>query len=358
MRGPDPETAPVNPIEKVVRTVDHAQQHQPVLGFLFGVNKKYGDDRAGQLAALLTYYGFLTVFPLLLLFVTIIGIVAGSDPHLAHRIEHSVFSEFPVIGSGSGKNSLANNIHALHRNSVIGLVIGILGLVWGSQGASETGQFAMAQVWNIPGVHRPNYWTRLARASLFMVVLGLFAIVSFGLSGIAGWGDHSIGIRIGGIVGSLVVNGLSYLIGFRVLTPKQIGTRQLVPGAMVGAVFWTVLQNVGTELVEHQLRGSSQVYGSFALVLGLIAWMYLTLNLTMYAAEANVVLARRLWPRSMMQPPLTRADEEVLSAIAKQEERRPEQTVHVAFDRAEPAPSDPVPEEASSDPASDEAPIA
>ncbi len=329
----------MNGIERALRRVDGFQQHNRIAGFLFGVNKKYGDDRAGQLAALLAYYGFLTIFPLLLLFVTIMAMVAGGDPALAHRIEHSVFAQFPVIGSGSSSThglSLADSIHALHEHSALGLVLGILGLLWGSQGVSQTGQFAMAQVWNVPGVERPNYWARFARTWIFLGVLGIFVVLSFALAGVASWGQHPLLIHVGGVVGSLVVNAIAYLLAFRVLTPKQVATRSLVPGVLIGATFWTVLQNVGTEIVEHQLRGASQVYGAFAVVLGLIAWIYLAMNLTMYAAEANVVLARRLWPRSMLQPPLTAADERVLAAIAKQETRRPEQRVDVGFDPPQP----------------------
>jgi uncharacterized BrkB/YihY/UPF0761 family membrane protein len=111
-----------------------------------------------------------------------------------------------------------------------------------------------------------------------------------------------------------------------------VGTKELIPGAVAGGVVWTVLQNLGTALVEHQLRNSSQVYGTFAVVLGLIAWIYLGANLTVYAAECNVVWSRRLWPRSMVQPPLTEADQKVLAAIAEQGRRRPEQTVSVSFD--------------------------
>jgi YihY family inner membrane protein len=335
MRAPATTLPLVNAIQRALHAADRLQRTHRVLGFLFAVNKKYGDDRAGQLAALLTYYSFLTIFPLLLLFVTIVGMVAGSDPSLAHRLEHSVFSQFPVIGSGSKHQlSLASSIHALHRNSAIGLAVGILGLLWGSQGASQTGQFAMAQVWNIPGVERPNYWARFARTWILLVLLGVFVIVSFALAGVASWGQHSVAVRIGGVAGSLVVNGLNYVLAFRALTPKQVATRRLVPGALVGAVMWTVLQNVGTELVEHQLRGASQVYGAFALVLGLIAWIYLAMNMTMYSVEANVVLARGLWPRSLVQPPLTEADEAVLTAIAKQEARRPGQRVTVEFEPA------------------------
>jgi YihY family inner membrane protein len=324
----------MNPIERAVRGVDRLQQGNRVLGFLFGVNKKYGDDRGGQLAALIAYYGFLSLFPLLLLLFTVLGIVAGGSSSIAKHIEGSALAQFPVIGSSSNHASLGSSIKALHRNSAFGLVVGIVGLAWGSQGASQVGQYAMAEVWNVPNVVRPNFWSRLARTGLLMATLGLFLVLSSALAAIGTWGHHGVWLRVGGIAGSLVVNGALYATAFRVLTPKQIPTRRLLPGAAVGAVAWTILQNLGTALVEHQLRNTSQVYGTFAAVLGLIAWIYLGANITVYAAELNVVWARRLWPRSMVQPPLTPADERVLAAIAEQGRRRPEQTVQVQFGEA------------------------
>jgi YihY family inner membrane protein len=317
----------VSQLREALRFVDRHQQRSPVLGFVYGVVKKYGDDRGGQLSALVAYYGFLSLFPLLLVLVTVLGIVAGSSSSLTHRVEHSALAQFPVIGS-----DLIGNIHALHRNSVVGLVVGIVLLLWGSQGASQVGQFAMAQLWNIPGVDRPSFLSRLKRTSALLAVIGVFLILGSALAALASSGAHSPLVRVGGEVGSLLVNGVLYLLAFRVLTPKQIRFKDLVPGALVGAVAWTALQVGGTLLIDHQLRNTNQVYGTFAIVLGLIGWIYLGAMVTMYAAEANVVLARRLWPRALVQPPLTAADREVLAAIAGQDVRKPGQRVSVHFE--------------------------
>ncbi len=319
----------MNRLERLLRRVDRLQQSNRALGFVFGVVKKYGDDRGGQLAALLTYYGFLSLFPLLLLLVTVLGIVAGGSSSIAKHIEDSALSQFPLIGSNG---SLSTNIHALHEASAAGLAVGIAGLLWGSQGASQIGQFAMAEVWNIPDLVRPNFWARLTRTGILIAMLGLFLVVSSGLAAIATLGHHAAWLRVVGVVGSLAANGALFLSAFRILTPKQISTRGLIPGALLGAFVWTVLLSIGTALVEHQLRHTSQIYGTFAIVLGLLAWLYLGANVTMYAAEINVVWARRLWPRSMVQPPLTDADERVLAALAKQGRRRPELRVEVDFD--------------------------
>src|SRR5258707_4808091 len=130
---------------------------------------------------------------------------------------------------------------------------------------------------------------------------------------------------------ALAANIGMYFIAFRVLTPKVVPTRKLVPGAVAAGAGWTVLQAVGAYLLHHFLRGDS-VYGVFATVLGLLAWIYLAVEITLYGAEINVVLARQLWPRSIVQPPLTEADRAVLAAQARPNQRRDDQHVEVSFD--------------------------
>jgi YihY family inner membrane protein len=317
----------MNPIERVARRIDRAQQGFTPAAFVFGVVKKFGDDRAGSLAALIAYYGFLSLFPLLLLLFTILGIVAHHNQAFANSVEHSALSQFPVIG-----NQLKTNIHALHRNSALGLTVGILGLLWGSQAAIQAAQYAMAEVWNVPGVVRPSFWARLVRTLVMMVTLGVFLLLSTAAAGFASFtGKEPQLAQAGSVVLSLALNVLLYVVAFRVLTPKQIGHRGLVPGAVLGGIGWTALQYTGTLLLDHTLRHTSQVYGFFAIVLGLVAWIYLGAQMTLYVAEVNVVKARHLWPRGMVQPPLTEADRRVLAAISKQGERRPEQHVSVRF---------------------------
>jgi inner membrane protein YhjD len=321
-------------IERIARRIDQAQQRFGPAAFVFGVVKKFGDDRAGSLAALIAYYGFLSLFPLLLLLFTVLGLVAGHDRAFATSVEQSALSQFPVVGKDLGKS-----ITTLRHNSVPGLVVGVLGLTWGAQGAIQAGQYAMAEVWNVPGSARPNFVARLTRTLIMMGVLGLFLVLSTAAAGVAGFaGGWPVAAKVGGVALSLVVNVLLYVVAFRVLTPEPVDRRDLLPGAVLGGLGWTVLQYVGTLVVDHTLRNTSQIYGFFAIVLGLVAWIYLGAEMTLYVAEVNVVKARRLWPRGMVQPPLTDADRRVLAAISRQGERRPEQHVTVEFDGADEAP--------------------
>lgn len=318
---------PMNVVEKTLRRLDRFQQEHTPLAFVYGVVKKYGDDNAGVLVGSLANTAFGAIFPLLLLLVTILGIVLAGHAGLRKEVMGSALKDFPIIG-----NDLGKNIKAIHRDSAFGLVIGIVGLVWGSLGLAQNGIFTMEQVWNLPGPQRPNYIKRLARSLAFLVVLAIGMSVSTFLAAASPTANGSFSLTVLGSLASAVVNFGEYLFAFRVLTPALVRLRQLVPGAVVAGIGWTIMQALGGYIVGHYLKNDSAVYGLFGIVLGLFAWIYLIVELTVYAAELNVVLARRLWPRAMVQPPLTEADRRSLSAQAVQNQRRPEQHVDVSFD--------------------------
>jgi len=316
----------MNPIERMVRRIDATQQQFGPAALIFGVTKKFGDDNAGTLVSGFAFSAFVCVFPLLLVLITVLNLVLAHDPGAQKAVLHSALGEFPVIGS-----QLGHNLHGLQHSSVIGLIVGVLGLLWGSTGLAQAGLFSMAQVWNLPGPDRPNYITRLGRSFTFLGVLGSGLIVTTALASFGTFGRHNIGLGILSEFLAVAVNVAMYFGVFRVLTPKAVHTRQLLPGAVIGGVAWTILQAVGGYLVGHDLRNDSVEYGVFGLVLGLLAFIYLGSEITIYAAELNTVLARHLWPRGMVQPPLTKADQTSMTFQATQNQRRPEQEVSVGF---------------------------
>ena len=316
----------MNPVEQVARRIDRAQQRHRPSAFTVGVIRKFGDDRGGSLSALLAFYGFLSLFPLLLVMVTILGFFHPAEHSLLQRTESAAFSQFPIVGT-----KLSQNIHALHGRSTLGLVVGIAGVLWGSQGALQTAQYAQAEVWHVPGEARPNFWARLGRTAAMTALLGVFLLASTVVAGVVTIGHHGLAAVAGAFIVSLALNVCLFAVAFRVLTPRQIDRRDLIPGSVVGGVGWTLLQYLGGLLIEHSLRNTGKEYGTFALVLGLIGFLYLAAEITVYAAEVNVVHARHLWPRGVVQPPLTEADREVLSSIVLEGKRRPEQHVSTGF---------------------------
>jgi hypothetical protein len=122
-----------------------------------------------------------------------------------------------------------------------------------------------------------------------------------------------------------------FLLGFRLGVSREVPTRDLVLGAVLSGIAWQVLLTLGGTLAAR-LYHSREVTGVFALVLGLLGWFALQATVTVYVVELDVVRAHHLWPRSLTQPPLTRADEHYLRASAQAEARRPEQRVQVDFD--------------------------
>ena len=190
----------------------------------------------------------------------------------------------------------------------------------------------MAQVWNIPVIERPSYLTRLVRTMALVVVLGVFFLLGSALTAFSSFASSRYELRAVALVMSVLVNLALYLLAFRILTPKQIETRHLYIGSAVGGIAWTVLQLLGGYLVNHELRNASQVYGFFAVVLGLLSWIYLGARILIYSAEINVVTSRHLWPRSISGPPWTPADKKVLSALSKQQDRLKDEHITVGFD--------------------------
>jgi membrane protein len=321
-------------MRSVARRVDDLQQGRAGTAFPVAVLKKFGDDQGGNLAALLTYYGFLSLFPLLLVLFTVLGFVLHGHPGLEHDIRTSALKDFPIIG-----NQISRNVTSV-RGSGVALVIGILGTLWGGMGVANAAQDALNRVWEVPMKARPRFITRVARSAAMLGTLGLGIVVSTVLSGIGGGsGNLGAGLRIAAIAVSILVNVGLFVVAFRVLTAPDIAWRDLVPGALFAAVAWEVLQALGGFYVSHALKGMSQTYGMFAIVLGLLAWIYLQARVVVLAAEVNVVRAKRLWPRSIAPPPLTEGDRRAYQEYAQTEERRPAENIDV--DLREPTRSDP-----------------
>jgi YihY family inner membrane protein len=318
----------MNPVERAIRRIDATQRRFTPTAFVFGVVKKYGDDNGGVLVSNLAYSAFVSLFPLLLILVTVLGLIASADPSFRESaVKNAVANQIPLLGE-----TLTSNVNTLERSSTIGLIVGLVVLIYGVTGLAQAGLFTMEQVWNLPGPARPGYAQRLGRAVLFLCLLGGGVIVTTGLASLSTYlQGRGFWVKLLIDVITAAFGAGMYLGGFRALTPKGVPTRSLLPGAITGGILWTVLQVLGAWLVHHFLHSNS-VYGVFATVLGLLAWIYLAVEITVYSAEINVVLARRLWPRSILQPPLTEADRVSMALQALQNQRRPEQQIEVTFD--------------------------
>jgi YihY family inner membrane protein len=313
-------------VKRAVHAADTLQQQHAWLAVPVAVWKKFGDDEAGNQAALIAYYAFVAIFPLLLVLVTVLSIVLKNNPGLQHRLLNSTLSQYPVIGQQLG------HIGPLTQTG-LPLVVGLLGTFFGARGVATAIQNALNTLWEIPIARRPAFpWSWLRSVGL-MVVIGLGLVFTTFLSTSASGGAaHFLpgpGAKIAALAVSLVVSIGVFWLAFRLGTASEIGWRQLRLGALIAGVIWQVLQYVGGYFVSHQLAHASPVYGTFAVVIGLLAWLYLEAELTLYAVQINVVTAYRLWPRSIAPPPYTEQDRQAFQLYAQVEERSKDMDVVV-----------------------------
>lgn len=301
-------------------------RHRPT-AFAVGVIRKFQDDRAGRLAALVSYYGFFSVFPALLALVTVLGFLLEHHSGLRDSIQSSALSQFPVIGKDLGEavgTGLSGNVPAL--------VIGVLGSMWAGMGAIQAAQDAMNGIWDVPRTEDPNFLVKRLRSlltlSLIAVMFVANAVVPQLLSRVLAGALGMIAL----LVASLVVDSLVFIVAFKLLTVAEVAWRDMVPGAVVAAVGYVALQRLGVFYVQHVLQGATGTYGTFGIVLGLLSWMYLLTRWIVLAAEVDVVRVRGLWPRSLFPQGLTRGDQRSEAAQATETTLSRDMRVDVSFD--------------------------
>jgi membrane protein len=310
-------------VSDAVRAADEWQQRHGWLALPVAVVKKFLDNRAFNLAALVAFYGLVAIFPLLLVLVTVLNLLVKNDPALRQRLLDSALTHYPVIGP-----ELQNNLAPLKQTG-IALTIGLIAMMIGARGVARAVQNALNSAWEIPVIRRlPFPWNYL-RGFAALITLGIGLIVTSTLSGLAsGTGQvlTGVGSALVALAVSLVLNCGMFWLVHRLSAARELGWRKLLPGAMLGALAWQIMQGIGGYLITHQLARSSQLYGTFAIVLGIVAWLYIDAQLSVWAIEANVVIVHRLWPRSLA-PPRTAADRRAYAMYAGVEKRDEESLI-------------------------------
>jgi YihY family inner membrane protein len=307
--------------------LDERQQQSPRLGFTAAVIKKFSDDQGGDLAALIAFYGFVSLFPLLLVLVTVLGFVLEGDPSERERILKGTLGKFPLISDQINTRGL--------KGSTPALVIGITAALLAGLRITSATQNAFNRIWNVPFNQRPDFIRIRLRGLGMLATLGVMTIISTAAAGFAGSASHGAPKLIAGIVVALLFNIALFMTAFKMLTAADVTWRELLPGVIVAAVLWQLLQLLGGYYIAHELKRTGPLYGVFALVLGLLAWLYLGAQLTIFAAEINVVKARKLWPRSFFSDPLLETDRRALADSAEVEARVRQEDVEVSFDKPE-----------------------
>ena len=276
--------------------VDSFQQRHPVLAFPVAVYRELQAVRVGYLGAVLTFFAFVSLFPLLLILTTVLGAVLRSNPQLQQDVLNSALVDFPVIGE-----QLKNNIHDFGRNGVA-LVISIVVTAIGSLGLANAAQYAMNVLWGVPEERQPKFPESFLRSLGIIGTMGLGVLSTTAMTALGGQASghvFGVGLRIALLAASFVLTALLFWLGMRTATAAEVDGRDLRLAAILTTVFWQGLQYLGGFIAAHQLAHASTLYGVFGLVLGLLAWIYLQARLTMLAVASDVVRARKSWPRSL-----------------------------------------------------------
>jgi YihY family inner membrane protein len=287
-------------LDTLIHRADELQRRTPVLAFPLAVWKKFTDDRAGDLAALIAYYTFVAIFPLLLVLVTLLDIALRHNPELRQQLISSALSAYPVLGP-----QIKSSVSPLHSTGAA-LAVGLVGAALGARGIAMATQNALNTVWAVPADRRPAFPWSMLRGVGLIAVIGIGQIVTVSLSGIAGGLGHVLTgapAEVGTIALAFLLNVGVFWLAFRLATAAEVSWRELFLGAVLSAASWQVLQLLGGFIVGRTLQRSSALYGVFGIVLGLLAWLYLQAQITLFAAEVGAVRSWRLWPRGLRAPP-------------------------------------------------------
>jgi membrane protein len=310
--------------------LDAYQRRHRRIGYPLAVFYKFLDDGGGHLAALITYYAFISLLPLLLLASTVLSVVLQGNPGAQHAVLASALSQFPVIGE-----QLTQPEHL--SGGTVGVVVGALGALYGGLGVSLAGQRAMDTVWAVPRNERPNPVAARARALLLLATVGLAILVTTGLSALsAGAGAFGLGFRGLTLLAAFAVNVSAFVLAFRFSTARELSVSDVLPGAVAAALVWQALQLIGKGFVTHTVKHASATNGLFAVVLGLIAFLHLTSLVVLLCAEANAVRLDRLYPRALLGPvtddvTLTSADERSYAGQATSQRSKGFERIDVSF---------------------------
>jgi inner membrane protein YhjD len=319
----------------LVARLDSFQRTHRWLGFTLAVVYKFIDDSGTYLAALLTYYGFVSFFPLLLLFSSILGFVVRGNPGLQQQLLHSALQQFPVVGS-----QLSAPEHL--GGGWTGVLVGSLVAVYGGLGIAQATQYAMNTAWAVPKHRRPNPFAARGR-SLLLLSTGGVAVLATSVGSALGSSAAAYGANFGQDVhvlltgASMLVNAVVFVLVFKLATPRRLTVRQVAPGALVAAVAWQLLQSFGGRYVGHVVKTASATNAVFALVLGLLAFFYVAALTFVLCIEIDVVRVDRLWPRALLTPftddvQLTPGDEKVYTDAARTQSAKGFERVDVTFD--------------------------
>lgn len=312
-------------IPQIIDRLDQFQQRHPVVGLPYAIIKKFGDDDGGYQAALITYYGFLSIFPLLLVVLTIIQIIFHNNIEVRHEVSQSIGHFLPGIGS-----ALESNVHSMGRSG-IGLAIGLLLTFYGARGVADVLRHALNDIWQVPRMRRTGFPKGLLQSLLIMVVAAVGFAATIAVSSFSAALGHAVWVKIvANVAGFFVLFGVLLFV-FRTATSRKVPPKDMFVGTAIAAAAMQILLTFGSLLVAHQLKNFDALYGTFAVVLGMLFWIYLLAQVVVYAVEIDSVRHLKLYPRAIQNDKPTPQDLHAYELYAHVDRYIPKEEIDVRF---------------------------
>lgn len=280
-------------LNTTIRKIDAWQQRHRWSAITFAVIKKYSEDGVGQQAALLTYYAFLSLFPLLLVLTTLASVIARSHPGVQQDLVRATTNYFPVLGS-----QLSNHINTIHKNG-LALAIGLILTLYGARGVANAFRRGVQTIWHVPKTQRIGFPKTVSHSFMLIIVSGLGLVVASVCTGLAATAGHGLLFRLLSVAVNLFI--LFWLFTFLLITclPRQVPLKDTRSGALAAAIGLVVLQALGGYVLKTELKHLDVLYSYFAVSLGLLFWIYLQAQMLYYAVTLAAVRAQDLWPRRL-----------------------------------------------------------
>jgi YihY family inner membrane protein len=303
---------------------DRYQKEHPAVGIPVAVFRKFSEDRSTNLASMIAFWAFFSLFPLLLVFVTLLGYFVPAD--IKAKVLGNVSSMLPLLNT-----SATQSLHGAWW----ALVLGLATALWSGMAVVRNTELAFNAVWEIPYTKQPKLVSQIVRAVSVLATIGLGLVLSTLISGFVSGTATGINLgwagRVLGYVISLALDVGLFVALFRILTNRDVTTRDVLPGATLSGVLFFVLQALSSLIISRYLQNAQGTYGQFATVITILWWFYLQSIITLLGAQLNVVLKRRLHPRGVVDPPDTEADERAYESYARERTYVDEERVHADF---------------------------
>ena len=280
-------------IDKMLDKVDDYQRKHIVPGFIYSIIKKNSQDNGGYLTAVITYYSFLSLFPMLIVLTSLTKLILGNNSYLKNKIVGSAAHYFPIIGS-----QLQYSIHS-PKQTGIALIVSLIITFYGARGVANVLQYSLSSIWYVPHYKNPSFINNLVRSFSIMIFGGIGLLISSVVSGYTAIPGNAVFDRLLTLVASFLLLWLTFTFVFKFSIAGTVKIKQILVSALLTALGLQIFQTLGTLIMVHELKGLNSIYGTFALVVGLLFWIYLQTKVLLYAVGVDVIRYYHLYQRSL-----------------------------------------------------------